>query len=945
MNKPLLLLLAALAFSANADEGPDGDDPIGRRQAERAGDIGIRTPEMQRRILDEAQSEKLRSAGRIRMATVLTPGAAAWVNIGPTTADSEFNGNTYYKVDSGRARRIIVDPQNANVVYLATSGGGVWKTRDALTAVTSTTGPHWTPITEGLVSLSTGSLAMNPGNHLSLVLGLGDPFDVQTPGYNIVTSDDGGLSWSNATALSGSYLLGAGIYTASTVRDLAFDPGGAIVLAATDAGLFRSTQGGVGTGWTLIDVDKVGHSLQDCWSIAYAGPRTWVLTSIDSLSGSSAVGHVWQSTNDGLDWTERTSGFASEASDVGRITVTASAQAAGQPWRVYALASTKAQSDQKDVFRSNDGGATWSSLAMHGCGTSGCAGEHPLNVTDDQPDLNFTHNQASYNQMLVADPANADLVFIGGNLSLGRSTDGGATWSVMTDWLPFNLVTNTGTLDTSCGNPATPANCTLAQYAHADWHAGTIAHVGGVDYFYGGNDGGLIRAGSNVLSAAPASVTWEDKLNRGIVSHLVYSVASGKERPTTGCTGGGADIVWGGLQDNGSRLRTLSGGSTYVGYNQIVGGDGFGVALGCTAGAPAMGSLLFSTYVDRISVSTNGGVSFAKVVDQTSGLNPAITLDHDLNFKMKVIADLSNDTTFLTPVTDNTGAGHVYRSITNGSGGSWNGIDGSIHTEAGGTLSSWPKPMRGVTGHPRITNHYAAVSGGRVYVTTDGGATWYESKRAVAGAGLGGTAYLSLFSVAFDPNDTSGATVWAATHATSLNDGSAIPTGSGHVFKCTGAAGVAGATCAPSGNGIPEAVPVNVVKVDPGNSSTLYAGTEIGMYRSTDGGANWSRYGTGLPLVSVTDIAINADDTAIRVSTFGRGFWEIYPSTSAPGVAGNGDLDSSGVIDGFDLVREAAIEYGDRTTPDFNPAGDLVFNNVIDDSDLAALIAKLGGLP
>jgi hypothetical protein len=159
-------------------------------------------------------------------------------------------------------------------------------------------------------------------------------------------------------------------------------------------------------------------------------------------------------------------------------------------------------------------------------------------------------------------------------------------------------------------------------------------------------------------------------------------------------------------------------------------------------------------------------------------------------------------------------------------------------------------------------------------------------------------------------------------------------------------AGAAGALCTPTSSGIPEAVPVNVVKVDPGDSNTIYAGTEIGLYRSTDGGATFTRYGSGLPLVSVTDVAVNADDSAIRASTFGRGFWEIYPSTSVTaGVAGNGDLDNSGIIDGFDLVREAAIEFSDRTKPDFNPIGDLNFNNMIDYTDFTLLVAKLGGLP
>jgi hypothetical protein len=617
-------------------------------------------------------------------------------------------------------------------------------------------------------------------------------------------------------------------------------------------------------------------------------------------------------------------------------------------------------SDQKDVYRSNNGGLAWSSLNMHGCGASACPGEAPTNPTDGslpgqpdphQLDLNFTHYQASYNHMLVADPANADIVFIGGNLAMGRSRDGGATWTVMTDWLPFGLTpAGSGGLDIDRN--------TLKQYAHADWHTATVAHLGGKDYFYGGNDGGLIRAsngtGSNFLSDSPGSVTWEDKLNRGIVTHLIYSVASGKERPSTTCTAGGGDIVYGGFQDNGTRLRTLPGNCTagaiaptctnYVGYSQIRGGDGFGVGLGCTGAAAAMGSLLLRTYVDQIYVSTNGGDTFSKVVDRTTGLNPPVSMDHDYNFKMKVIADLSDDITYLTPIVETSTASHVYRTTQNGALGTWNRINGTIHVAAGGTVAVWSRILRNVAAHLRSPSSisakiYAAVSGGRVYVTTNSGTDWYESNRAVAGTGA---AYLALAAVAFDPNDTTGGTVWAGSRANSLTDGS-IPTG--HLFKCTGVA-VAGGTCTAKSMGAAvDQVPVNVIKVDPGDSNTIYVGTEIGLYRSTNGGSNFSRYGTGLPLVNVTDIAINADGSAVRVSTFGRGFWEIYPNNSAPGVGGNGDLDNSGVIDGFDLVREAAIEFSDRTSADFNPTGDLVFNNVINDADVTALVAKLGGFP
>jgi hypothetical protein len=251
--------------------------------------------------------------------------------------------------------------------------------------------------------------------------------------------------------------------------------------------------------------------------------------------------------------------------------------------------------------------------------------------------------------------------------------------------------------------------------------------------------------------------------------------------------------------------------------------------------------------------------------------------------------------------------------------------------------------MRNVTSHPKVTNMYAAVTGGRVYVTTNGGTNWVESLRAFHTTT---TNYLSLAAVAFDPGVASGNTVWAGAVATGLNDGTAY-TGS-HLFKCTGAASAGGTCVAVSlGTGL-DALPVNAVKVDPGDSNTVYVATEIGLYRSTNGGTTFARYGNGLPLVDVTDIAINADGSAIRVSTFGRGFWEIYPGTSAPGSAGSGDMDGSGVIDGFDLVRLAAIEFSDRTAANdatYNYVGDLMFDDKILDNDISALIAKLGGTP
>jgi len=75
-------------------------------------------------------------------------------------------------------------------------------------------------------------------------------------------------------------------------------------------------------------------------------------------------------------------------------------------------------------------------------------------------------------------------------------------------------------------------------------------------------------------------------------------------------------------------------------------------------------------------------------------------------------------------------------------------------------------------------------------------------------------------------------------------------------------------------NGLPWA-PIDRVYVDPRNSNTVYVGTFLGLYRSTDAGNSWSRFGAGLPMVEVSDIYMPPDGSYIRISTYGRGVWEL----------------------------------------------------------------------
>lgn len=72
-------------------------------------------------------------------------------------------------------------------------------------------------------------------------------------------------------------------------------------------------------------------------------------------------------------------------------------------------------------------------------------------------------------------------------------------------------------------------------------------------------------------------------------------------------------------------------------------------------------------------------------------------------------------------------------------------------------------------------------------------------------------------------------------------------------------------------NGIEEDDFVRVVRADPDKRGVLFAGTETGVYFSIDDGANWSRLQNNLPHVPVHDMQIKDGDIAI--ATHGRGFW------------------------------------------------------------------------
>jgi hypothetical protein len=90
---------------------------------------------------------------------------ANWTELGPAPT---VNGTTTYtEPASGRITGIAADPSDplGNTIYIATAGGGVWKTVNG--------GTDWTPLTETQGTLFMGAIAVAPSDPNTIYAGTG----------------------------------------------------------------------------------------------------------------------------------------------------------------------------------------------------------------------------------------------------------------------------------------------------------------------------------------------------------------------------------------------------------------------------------------------------------------------------------------------------------------------------------------------------------------------------------------------------------------------------------------------------------------------------------------------------------------------------------------------------------------------------------------------------
>jgi photosystem II stability/assembly factor-like uncharacterized protein len=68
--------------------------------------------------------------------------------------------------------------------------------------------------------------------------------------------------------------------------------------------------------------------------------------------------------------------------------------------------------------------------------------------------------------------------------------------------------------------------------------------------------------------------------------------------------------------------------------------------------------------------------------------------------------------------------------------------------------------------------------------------------------------------------------------------------------------------------------PVNVIKEDPVNENLLFVGTDNGLYASLNQGKNWEAFSNGLPNVAVHDVVVQPEAKDLVVGTHGRSIYK-----------------------------------------------------------------------
>jgi uncharacterized repeat protein (TIGR01451 family) len=799
----------------------------------------------------EGDGELLQSANGPRDAA-LSAGATSgvlgtWQPLGP--------GNV-----GGRTRAIIIDPVTPNTMYAAGVAGGVWKSTNA--------GASWFALDDFMANIAVTSMAFEPGNSNVIYAGTGEGFfnGDAVRGAGIFKSTDAGATWTRLASTTTSDFF--------YVQDIVVGNGANSqhVYAATRTGVWRSLNGGA--NWTQVIISNAANGANGAMDLAIRTDQStdYVFAAVGTLAQS----HIWRNTDAGGagTWVDVYTEAAMERTSL--------AIAPSNQNVIYALAASLSatpvnginyQDGLLAVFRSTANGdaGSWTTQVRNSSANKQdtLLLSNPVNAVLVECGFGATNNflhQGWYDNILSVDPTDENKVWAGG-VDVWRSDNGGVNWGVASYWW-FQ------------GN-GTPPNNGDPQLVHADNHAivfhpqynGTSNQT-----MYMGDDGGIYKtdnaktgnvgyvngtspSGGTVTSTSPicgneftpggfftvpSPVIW-GPLNNG---YQVTQFWPGTVYPN-------GTTYFGGTQDNGTNRGTNANGPNQ--WERILGGDG-----GFSAVDPTNTNVLYAENTNlSFQKSTNGGASF---VAARSGITEA---SGNFLFTAPFIMDPTN------PARLYLGGARVWKTVN--SAGAWTSASGFLGFRVSALAVS-----------PQDANY--GLFGGQA------GHIW-RTQTLTTDAIPAGTTSTWAFArprtdfaswVTFDPTNKN---IAYATYST-FNNGANV----GHVWKSVDA-GVNWTNIDGSGaTGIPD-IPVHTVVVDPANTQRIYVGTDLGVFVTLDGGANWAKETTGFSNTVVKSLEIKnvGGVSTLYAFTHGRGAFKVAipascatvpASTSAIGAAG-----------------------------------------------------------
>ncbi len=653
----------------------------------------------------------------------------------------------------------------------------------------------------GKVAGRVSAFAVSPADENVLYLG--------TASGGLWKTTNGGTSWSAIFDSVGTQTIGS----------LAIDPNNSNTLwvgtgeqrqscaSYFGLGLFRSTDGGAtftdrnGSGGTALNLSYVtAVAVQPGNSnVVLAGGAGFCSGGV--LTG----GGLYRSTDGGATWSNVASG---QINDI--------LFDPGTPNTVYAAAGSGTSSTVSGVFKSTNGGASWTQL------TSGI----------------LSGTSAGRTRLAMA-PTNSAILYAlenrnGTTTGLYRSLDSGATWSLRNSnacdgQCTYNLTldvhpTSSDTVLVGAIRPyrSTNGGTTLSvltttwgstQKVHQDTHVVRYSRTNG-NRFWVGSDGGLWRTDNGSTSFT--------NLNNGLNITQFYDIAV---NPTN-------SKIYGGAQDNSSSSRTTSNTWSVV----TVTGDGFTNAVD-----PANANYVFITsypqsgYPSIYRSTSGGGVNgFSKL--STSGI-PSGAATFPWETELTIIQASTASYLF-------TGSSQVFRASARATSWSWTSISTNL---AGSTVSAFGNQVGGNT-------LYVGFQNGRIFRSDNALATSPTWTEVTSGIPSGWISDLAV-----DPANASRVFVTRSVFGTTK------------LYRSTNG----GAAWTAVGSGLPD-VPANAVSIDPLLTSRIFVGTDIGIYVSEDNGDTFVPQMTGMPLGTVvTDLEIDDSPHILSAGTYGRSAFQL----------------------------------------------------------------------